>query len=203
MFVFYPLLLSAALVSPPDTVTRQPTQHLVKVGLHAFAPADITLGYERQLSDRWAVSGSVGYYGSRSRNGSIYHDYDGSFIEDLYTTQDRFYSLDLQARRYLRPRVARPLGGWYLAANLHTFYRTSRQEHSVYVKQDYDLSSVLAQLELHVGRQWSLGRRFTLDTYAGYSFGQQRLVYRGILGRGPTVGFGAQLGYRFRPLQLR
>jgi hypothetical protein len=207
MLILSTLLLgSCTLASPPDTAARPPVNQLVKLGMHVFSPADLTLSYERQLSDnRWSLLGGVGYYGQTPRSGTIFHDYDGSFIEDRYKTQDRLYSLDLQVRRYLRPRTARPLGGWYLAANLHTFLRASRERHTLYTEQNYNRSGVLSQLELHLGRQWTLGRRFTLDTYAGLGLGQQRLIRlnSGVATRGAITGFGVQVGYRFQPLQPR
>ncbi|WP_022823167.1 DUF3575 domain-containing protein [Hymenobacter norwichensis] len=207
MLTLYTILLgSFPFISPPDTAARPPVHQQVKLGLHAFSPADLTLSYERQFSDgRWSVSGGVGYYGQTSRSNTIFHDYDDTFIEDWYTMQDRFYSLDLQVRRYIRPRASRPLGGWYLAANLHTFLRASQERHTLYTAQNYNASGVLSQLELNLGRQWLLGRRITLDTYAGLALGQQRLIklHSTIWPRGYIAGFGVQVGYRLRPLPPR
>lgn len=200
------LLGSCSLISPPDTAAQPPVYQQVKLGLHVFSPADLTLSYERQLSNgRWSVSGGVGYYGRTSRSSSIFHDYDDTFIEDRSTMQDRFYSVDLQVRRYLRPRASRPLGGWYLAANLHTFLRASQDRHTLYTAQNNNASGVLSQLELQLGREWLLGRRVTLDTYGGLALGQQRLIRlkSTISPRGYITGFGVQVGYRLRPLQPR
>lgn len=207
MLTFYTLLLgSCPLISPPDTAARPPVPQQVKLGLHVFSPADLTLSYERQLSDkRWSVTGGFGYYGQTQRSSTVFHDYDDTFIEDWYTMQNRFYSLDLQVRRYIRPRASRPLGGWYLAANLHTFLRASQERHTLYTDQNYNKSGVLTQLEVQLGRQWALGRRITLDTYAGLALGQQRLIRlkSSIWPRGPITGFGVQVGYRLRPLPPR
>ena len=197
-------LSAAALLTAPDTtttVTAAPPRQIIKLGIHGFGPGFFALTYERQLSTQWAVLGSVGYLGYSYRSGTIFYDYDGTTVEDNYTTQERFYNANVQLRYYFRRRTPRPLAGWFAAANLHTYLRNSEEQHSRYPNLNYDISRTTAQLQLLLGRQWGLGRRLTLDSYLGVNLRRRPSAS---INRAQGVwiegGLGVQVGYRFRPL---
>ncbi|WBO85078.1 hypothetical protein [Hymenobacter yonginensis] len=206
MPAFYALALSAAtLLSAPDTIlATTPPQQIIKLGIQGFGPGFYALTYERQLSTQWSVIGSVGYFGYSQRSGTIFYDYDGSIVEDNYTTRERFYNTNVQLRRYFRRHKIRPLAGWFAAANLHTYLRNSREQHSRYTNLNYNRSRTTAQVQFLLGRQSSLGRRLTLDSYLGLNLRRRQSASLNSTG-GVWLegGVGLQVGYRFQPLARR
>ncbi|WP_143436454.1 hypothetical protein [Hymenobacter crusticola] len=208
MFKYTVILASIALLSPlsssafsaynpVDSARTNHTNHLIKAGLRSLLPVDVAATYERQLSPRFAVLGSIGYWNTGFKGGSIYHDYDGSFIEDSYTWHQRTFTTDAQLRYYFRRRRPhRALSGWYTALNLHGFYQASWERHTRYVEQNSDQTRLVIQPQLLLGRQWSFGKHLVADTFMGMNIYRRSSAnrpnpraYRGGLGWGVQVGW--------------
>lgn len=199
--LYIALLGASTLLSAADSTSKQPAAQLVKLGLRTIRPTDLAISYERQLSPRWAVLGGFGYYGYSFRGGTTYHDYDDTIIEDKYRTHRRHYTADVQIRYYFRRQTPKPLAGWFTALALHNYLLTSREQHTFYTARDHNHSTVSSQAQLQLGRQWALGRRLTLDTYLGTNiYRRQSASTRNRNTYDLSLGWGVQMGYRFRPL---
>jgi hypothetical protein len=164
-----PLSSSAsAAYSLTDSIRTTCPNQLVKVGLLDIRPVSVAATYERQLSPRFAVLGSVGYWNVNSESINAYYDQAGILIEDHGNWRQRTVTTDAQLRYYFRRRHPhRALSGWYTALNLHGSYQASWTRHTRYVEQNDNETRLAIQPQLLLGRQWSFGKHLVADTFTG------------------------------------
>ncbi len=194
----------------PDSAARSPTHQIVKLGVRGFVFDDFMLSYERQLAERWSVSGGLGYNGHSVHFIRAVYDADYTLppIIEKVVRRNRYYTAEAQLRYYFPRRKPRPVSGWFAMASLHGHLYQYRRQHSHFPEQNDKYHGTAVQLRLALGRQWNLGRRIVLDTYLGNDVTG---LYTGF-GQGPRLrrvrsyfepGVGLQLGYRFRHLPPR
>ncbi|WP_324677563.1 hypothetical protein [Hymenobacter sp. GOD-10R] len=191
---------AATLYSLADsTRTTYPSQ-LIKVGLLDIRPVSVAATYERQLSPRFAVLGSIGYWNVSFESSNTYYDQADILIEDHSNWRQRTFTTDAQLRYYFRRhRPHRALGGWYTALNLHGSYQASWERHTRYVEQNRDETRLNVQPQLVLGRQWSFGKHLVADTFTGMN------IYRRSSANRPNprayrggLNWGLQVGWRIK-----
>lgn len=201
------LLALSAFVAPAQTVEPisipRPAKQVLKIGLRAFDQPDIALSYERRLSARWSLSGTLGYFPQHYASyGLWYTNAAGQQQPTVIRGVNRYYNVDVQARYYFRRRtVGQPLTGWYAALVTHGSHIRTRQEHestpttAAYVTH---AASTRIQPQLQLGRQWALGSRLVLDTFVGTEI-LRRATSRNTRNQYQPLnrGAGLQLGMRF------
>lgn len=202
-----------------------PRSHQLSVGFRGgncgvSQPAQYTLGFETALSSRFRLHAGVGYNQQTIRTHwetILFHPdttpLADAVIIDNSTTRRRHVSWTTQVR-YGLERGKAPGMGCYVGGGGIATYETRSVTHTDVKLGNERVRAWRAQAALRVGRQWALGARWALDTYAGGDaivWEQRNEVSPGFqpgtpafrpLGRLPfatllTPTAGAAVGYRF------
>lgn len=201
------LLSVSAFIAPAQTldttITPHPVRQVLKIGVRAFDQPDAALSYERRLSARWSLSGTLGYFPQHYASyGLWYTNAAGQQQPTVEQGVNRYYNVDVQARYYFRRRTAgHPLAGWYAALVAHgSHVRTTREYGPTPATAAYVTHAATTRLQpqLQLGRQWALGSRLVLDTFVGTEI-MRRATSRSTPNRYQPLnrGAGLQPGFRF------
>jgi hypothetical protein len=196
-------LAQSEIPAPQSSLSEQPTPgrtHQIKLGLRdaGYAGWVPTVAYEWQVAPRVSVEVGANFNLRSYRSSYDYVDYSGDIIRTNVHHRNIGIMAFGQARYYLQPNKA-PLTGWYVGAGLQGSYDVARTTQSGGNTSSSTYSRLSVQPQLRIGRQWALGKRFSLDTFVGLDYrlpSNTSTVNNGFLGNlKPAAGF--QLGYRF------
>ena len=189
---------------PGENKPKRPSAQVLKAGLRLFDQPDVVVSYEQQVTPRWSLLGSLGYFPQQfTFYGSSYNNTTSQYQPVTIQGLNSFYHADAQFRYYFRRKKPHlPLVGWYAAGVLHTScIRTRETVEATPTATAYTTHTTDTRLQpqLHIGRQWALGKRLMLDTFVGTEVFRRASTTR--TGRNfyqpLNKGLGVQLGARW------